>query len=52
MFEHRFVIIGQILLEALEIKLSSFNIAGGLVLFGISLQRVRSVTDVRVRRAR
>jgi len=43
-----FIVIGQILLEALGIKLPSFSIAGGLVLLGISLQRVLSAADVRV----
>ena len=43
-----FIVVGQILLEALGIRLPSFSIAGGLVLLGISLQRVLSAADVRV----
>ena len=43
-----FIVIGQILLEAFGIRLPSFSIAGGLVLLGISLQRVLSAADVRV----
>ncbi len=43
-----FIVIGQILLEALGIKLPSFSIAGGLVLLGISLQRVLTTADIQV----
>ncbi|HKH12866.1 MAG TPA: MarC family protein [Rubrobacter sp.] len=43
-----FILIGQILLEALGIKPPSFSIAGGPVLLGISLQRVLGAPDVRV----
>ena len=42
------IVVGQILLEALGIKLPSFSIAGGLVLLGISLQRVLSAADIQV----
>ncbi len=35
-----FIVLGQILLEALKISVSSFSIAGGLVLFAISLTTI------------
>ena len=41
-----FIIVGQILLEALGITLPSFSIAGGLVLLAISLQRVLTTEDI------
>lgn len=43
-----FIIVGQILLEALGITLPSFSIAGGLVLLAISLQRVLTTEDIHV----
>ncbi len=41
-----FIIIGQILLEALGITLPSFSIAGGLVLLAISMMRVLKTAEV------
>ena len=43
-----FIVLGQILPEALGITLPSFSIAWGLVLLGISLQRVLTTADVQV----
>ncbi len=40
-----FIILGQILLEALGIGLPSFSIAGGLILLAISLQKVLKGAD-------
>ena len=41
-----FIVVGQILLEALGITLPSFSIAGGQVLLAISLQRDLTTEDV------
>jgi multiple antibiotic resistance protein len=43
-----FIVVGQILLEALGITLPSFSIAGGLVLLAISLQRILTTEDIHV----
>jgi multiple antibiotic resistance protein len=43
-----FIVVGQVLLEALGIALPSFSIAGGLVLLAISLQRVLTTEDIKV----
>jgi multiple antibiotic resistance protein len=40
-----FIVVGQILLEALGIELPSFSIAGGLVLLAVSLQRILRPTE-------
>lgn len=41
-----FLIVGQILLEALGITLPSFSIAGGLVLLAISMMRILKTAEV------
>jgi multiple antibiotic resistance protein len=43
-----FIVVGQILLEALGITLPSFSIADGLVLLAISLQRVLTTENIQV----
>jgi len=40
-----FIIVGQIVLEALGIDLPAFSIAGGLVLLAVSLQRILRPTE-------